>query len=65
VVGERAALNTQVRSATVTALDEVSAMVMPAERFAEFLRGHPRAVEVLQHQVAERPGRRPGAAFSR
>ena len=70
VVGERAALTTQLRSATVTALDEVSAMVMPAERFAEFLRGHPRAVEVLQRQVAERreedrarlfPGERAGA----
>jgi CRP-like cAMP-binding protein len=74
VVGERAALNTQVRSATVTALDEVSAMVMPAERFAEFLRGHPRAVEVLQHQVAERreedrarlfPGERAGAELAK
>jgi CRP-like cAMP-binding protein/tetratricopeptide (TPR) repeat protein len=54
VVGERAALTTQVRSATVTALDEVSAMVVPADRFAEFLRVHPRAVEVLQHQVTER-----------
>ena len=42
VVGERAALTTSVRSATVTALDEVSAMVVPAERFTEFLRGHPR-----------------------
>ena len=54
VVGERAALTTSVRSATVTALDEVSAMVVPAERFAEFLRGHPRAVEVLERQVTER-----------
>jgi CRP-like cAMP-binding protein/tetratricopeptide (TPR) repeat protein len=70
VVGERAALTTQVRSATVTALDEVSAMVVPAERFAEFLRGHPRAVEVLQRQLKERqeedrarrfPGERAGA----
>ena len=70
VVGERAALTTQVRSATVTALDEVSAMVVPADRFAEFLRGHPRAVEVLQRQVKERqeedrarlfPGERAGA----
>ena len=70
VVGERAALTTEVRSATVTALDEVSAMVVPAERFAEFLRGHPRAVEVLQRQVTERreedrvrlfPGERAGA----
>jgi len=70
VVGERAALTTQVRSATVTALDEVSAMVVPAERFAEFLRSHPRAAEMLQRQVTERreedrarlfPGERAGA----
>ena len=54
VVGERAALTTQVRSATVTALDEVSAMVVPAERFTEFLRGYPRAAEVLERQVTER-----------
>jgi len=54
VVGERAALTAGVRSATVTALDEVSAMVVPAERFAEFLRGHPRAAEVLERQVTER-----------
>jgi CRP-like cAMP-binding protein len=54
VVGERAALMTQVRSATVTALDEVSAMVLPAERFAEFLSSHPHAVEVLHGQVTER-----------
>jgi len=54
VVGERAALTVGVRSATVTALDEVSAMVIPAERFAEFLRGHPRAAEVLERQVTER-----------
>jgi CRP-like cAMP-binding protein/tetratricopeptide (TPR) repeat protein len=53
LVGERA-LTAQVRSATVTALDEVSAMVVPAERFAEFLRGHPRATEVLQLQIIER-----------
>ncbi len=70
VVGERAALTTSVRSATVTALDEVSAMVVPAERFTEFLRGHPRAAEVLERQVTERreedrmrlfPGERAGA----
>ncbi len=54
IIGERAALNTQVRSATVTALDEVSAVAVPAERFKEFLLGHPRAVEVLERQVRER-----------
>ena len=70
VIGERAALTTQVRSATVTALDKVSAMVVQAERFAEFLQGHPRAAEVLERQVTERrnedrarllPGDRGGA----
>jgi CRP-like cAMP-binding protein len=54
LVGERAALTTQVRSATVIALDEVTAMVVPAERFADFLRGHPRAARVLERQVVER-----------
>jgi CRP-like cAMP-binding protein/tetratricopeptide (TPR) repeat protein len=54
VVGERAALLAGVRSASVTALDEVRAMVVPAERFAEFLLGHPRASDVLEHQVRER-----------
>jgi CRP-like cAMP-binding protein/tetratricopeptide (TPR) repeat protein len=53
VIGERAA-TAQVRSATVIALDEVSAVVVPAERFTEFLRGHPRAAEVLERQVRER-----------
>jgi CRP-like cAMP-binding protein/tetratricopeptide (TPR) repeat protein len=70
VVGERAALTTQVRSATVTALDEVSAMVVAADRFTEFLRSYPRAAEVLRRQVNERqdedrarlfPGERSGA----
>ena len=51
LIGERAALTMQVRSATVTALDEVSAMAVHAERFAEFLRGHHRAAEVLERQV--------------
>jgi CRP-like cAMP-binding protein/tetratricopeptide (TPR) repeat protein len=53
LVGE-SALTAQVRSATVTALDEVSAMVVPAEWFAEFLLGHPRASAVLQRQIVER-----------
>ncbi len=54
VIGERAALTMQVRSATVTALVEVSALVVQAGRFAEFLLGHPRAADVLQRQVRER-----------
>ncbi len=63
VVGEQAALDAGVRSATVTALDEVSAMVIPAERFAEFLRRHPRAAEVLEHQVTERRAEDRGRLF--
>ncbi len=54
VVGERAALMARVRSASVTALDEVRATVVAAERFTEFLLGHPRASEVLDRQVRER-----------
>ncbi len=54
VIGERAALTAGVRSATVTALDEVSAMVVPAEWFAEFLRARPHAAEILERQVTER-----------
>ena len=53
LVGE-SALTAQARSATVTALDEVSAMVVPAEWFAEFLVGHPRASTVLHRQIVER-----------
>jgi CRP-like cAMP-binding protein/tetratricopeptide (TPR) repeat protein len=54
VVGERAALLARVRSASVTALDEVRAMVVPAERFTEFLVSNPRAAEVLDRQIRER-----------
>jgi len=54
VVGERAALLARVRSASVIALDEVRAMVVSAERFTEFLVGHPRAAKVLDRQVRER-----------
>ncbi len=54
VVGERAALVMRARSANVTALDEVRALVVTAERFVEFLVGHPRAAEVLERQERER-----------
>jgi CRP-like cAMP-binding protein len=54
IIGEGAALTARARSATVTALDEVTAMVVVAQRFAEFLRDHPRAANVLERQVTER-----------
>jgi CRP-like cAMP-binding protein len=56
VVGERAALTTQVRSATVTALDEVSAMVVPAAAVLGRT-GRRRATAGL---AAARPGSAPG-----
>jgi CRP-like cAMP-binding protein/tetratricopeptide (TPR) repeat protein len=54
IVGERAALTARARSATVTALGEVTAMVVPASRFAAFLTEHPRALETLERQLSER-----------
>jgi CRP-like cAMP-binding protein/tetratricopeptide (TPR) repeat protein len=63
IIGERAALTMQVRSATVTALDEVSAMVVPADRFVDFLRGHPHAATALQDQVSGRREEDPSRLF--
>ena len=51
LVGEYAALIPDAQSFTVTALDEMSAIVVPAERFAEFVRDHPRAAEGLRRYV--------------
>jgi CRP-like cAMP-binding protein len=59
VVGERAALQAGVRSATVTALDMVWALVVPSEDFVGFVRDHPRVLDILHdqiyHQLAEKP----------
>jgi CRP-like cAMP-binding protein len=59
VVGERAALQAGVRSATVTALDMVWALVVPSEDFVGFVRDHPRVLDILQdqiyHQLAGKP----------
>jgi hypothetical protein len=62
VVGERGALDNQVRSATVTALDEVSAIV-PARRFAEFLYRHRHATNMLELQIREREEERKWLSF--
>jgi CRP-like cAMP-binding protein len=54
VVGERAALTQRSRSATVTALDEMVGMVVPAPRFHRLLMDHPPILAVLEKQERER-----------
>jgi CRP-like cAMP-binding protein len=54
LVGERAALRPNVRSATVAALTEVSALVMKTADFASFISAHPRVLEVVENQIYDR-----------
>jgi CRP-like cAMP-binding protein len=54
LVGERAALRRNVRSATVTALTGVTALVMRTEDFASFVTAHPRVLEVVENQIYDR-----------
>jgi CRP-like cAMP-binding protein len=54
LVGERAALRRNVRSATVTALNEVSVLVMRTEDFATFISAHPRVLDVVENQIYDR-----------
>jgi hypothetical protein len=54
LVGERAALRQNVRSATVKALYDVSALVMKTEDFASFISSHPRVLEVVENQIYDR-----------
>jgi Cyclic nucleotide-binding domain len=54
LVGERAALRRNVRSATVTALTPVTALVMPTEDFATFIAAHPRVLDVVENQIYSR-----------
>jgi hypothetical protein len=54
LVGERAALRSHVRSATVTALTEVRALVMRTDDFASFISAHPRVLDVVESQIYQR-----------
>lgn len=54
LVGERAALRQNVRSATVTALTAVTALVMPTDDFATFITAHPRVLDVVENQIYDR-----------
>lgn len=54
IVGERAALNGTPRSATVTALETVTALMVGADRFASFLDAHTHAARRLMSLVSDR-----------
>jgi class 3 adenylate cyclase len=62
LVGERAALELGVRSATVVALEPVEALVVPTEDFRAFLRTHPAVYSIVDGQNYGRlaDGQRPG-----
>jgi CRP-like cAMP-binding protein len=51
LLGERAALQVSVRSATVVALDTVHALAMHTEDFAAFLSAHPAVLDIVESQV--------------
>lgn len=51
LVGERAALRVNVRSATVIALEKVRALVMKTEDFAGFITDHPRVLDIVESQI--------------
>ncbi len=54
IIGERAAFEVRSRSATVVAIEEVQALVIPTADFALFLEHHPRLVEVLERGIYDR-----------
>jgi hypothetical protein len=54
IVGERAALQVQPRSASGLALTRVRALVVATEDFSAFLERHPRVLDVLERQLYER-----------
>ena len=54
LVGERAALNVSVRSATVVALEIVWALVVQTKDFAAFIATHPRVLGIVQNQKYQR-----------
>jgi hypothetical protein len=54
LVGERAALQVNVRSASVVALEKVHALVMRTEDFADFVGTHPRVLDIVESQVYSR-----------
>jgi Cyclic nucleotide-binding domain len=70
LIGERAAFQVSVRSATVIALDTVRALVVKTDDFVGFAAAHPAVLKIIEGQVYERltgdtggsPGRYGGGA---
>ncbi|MGC4807033.1 Crp/Fnr family transcriptional regulator [Micromonospora sp. DT233] len=54
LVGELAGVDGGGRSATLTALTPVEALVVPVDRFRAFLKGCPEAAEIVQRMVSSR-----------
>ncbi|GGM63846.1 Crp/Fnr family transcriptional regulator [Micromonospora sonchi] len=54
LVGEQAGVDGGRRSATLSALTRVEALILPAEQFRVFLRSHPNAAEILHRTVSGR-----------
>jgi CRP-like cAMP-binding protein len=54
IIGERAAFEVRSRSATVVAIEDVQALVIPTADFAVFLEHHPGLVEVLERGIYDR-----------
>lgn len=54
LVGERAALKVNVRSASVVAREIVWALVVQTEDFAAFMTAHPRVLDIVQNQRYQR-----------
>jgi CRP-like cAMP-binding protein len=54
LIGERAAQDVSVRSATVTALEMVWALVVKTEDFAGFIKAYPLVVNILHDQIWKR-----------
>lgn len=55
LVGERGALRVHVRTATVTALDTVRALVMRTEDFASFISAHPDVFDFVENLIDSYP----------
>ena len=61
LVGERAALQVSVRSATVVAIQPVDALVVHTEDFAAFVSDHPGVLDIVENQIFSRLRERPAA----
>jgi CRP-like cAMP-binding protein len=59
LVGERAALQISIRSANVTALETVQALVVRTGDFAAFISAHPAVLDIVESQFYERSRQEP------